>query len=309
MRGVKFLKIALFVLAGLLVAVPVAAYVYVYVLPKGPELTAPAATPEGKASFVIRAHDGAQHRTIRVWTYRPPAWSEGGKVLFVMHGMSRNAEQYLDTWIEAADAKSILLVAPEFDNTFYRFVTNDYQEGNLFTALGVANPQSEWAYSTIERIVDHLNETNAWSIASYDMFGHSAGGQFVQRMVMLAPDSRLGMGIAANGGSYTFPSEDVAFPYGLKGVDPQVFDPAKAYGRKLVILLGGNDTDAAQGVLDESPPAMQQGRHRLERGRNLFDAARSAASEQGLPFMWDVQTVPDVGHENAKMSAAAAGLL
>lgn len=304
----KVLKIALLALAGLLVAQTATAYVYIYVLPKGPELTAPAATPGGKSSFVMRAHDGAQHRTIRVWTYRPPAWIEGGKVLFVMHGMSRNAEQYLDTWTDAADAKSILLVAPEFDNPFYRFVTNDYQEGNLFTALGVANPQSEWAYSTIERIVDHLNDTNAWSVASYDMFGHSAGGQFVQRMVMLAPSSRLGMGVAANGGSYTFADDDVAFPYGLKGVDAGAFDLAKAFGRKLVILLGENDTDANQGVLDESAPAMRQGRHRLERGQNLFTAARAAASEQGLPFMWDVKVVPGVGHENAKMSAAAAEL-
>lgn len=309
MRIVKLLKIALFVVAGLLVAVPAAAYTYLYVLPKGPELTDPMPTPVGKASLVLRAHEGAQQRTIRVWTYRPAGWQAGGKVLFVMHGMSRNAEEYLDMWTEAADSKSILLVAPEFDNPFYRFVTNDYQEGNLFTALGIANPQSEWAYATIERVVDHLNDANGWSIASYDMFGHSAGGQFVQRMAMLAPQSRMRTGIAANAGSYTFPDTDVAFPYGLKGVDAGAFDPAKAFGRKVVILLGESDTDANQGVLDESPPAMLQGRHRFERGQNLFNAARAAAAEAGLPFAWEVVTVPAVGHENEKMSAAAADLL
>lgn len=309
MRVVKLLKIALFVVAGLLVAIPAAAYVYLYVMPKGPELTAPAPTPVGKASLVLRAHDGAQHRTIRVWTYRPANWQAGGNVLFVMHGMSRNAEEYLDTWIKAADSKTMLLVAPEFDNPFYRYVTNDYQDGNLFTALGVANPQSEWAYTTIERIVDHLNAANGWSIASYDMFGHSAGGQFVQRLAMLAPDSRLRTGIAANPGSYTFPDAGISFPYGLKGVDASAIDLGAAFRRQIIILLGEKDMDANQGVLDVSQLAMQQGPHRLARGHTFFAAARAAATEQGLSFEWRIEIVPGVGHENRKMAAAAADLL
>lgn len=309
MRVVKLLKIALFAVTGLLVAVPAAAYVYLYVMPKGPELTAPAPTPVGKASLVLRAHDGAQQRTIRVWTYRPEGWQAGGNVLFVMHGMSRNAEEYLDTWIEAADRKTTLLVAPEFDNPFYRYVTNDYQDGNLFTALGFANPQSEWAYATIERVLDHLNAANGWSIASYDMFGHSAGGQFVQKMAMLAPKSRMRTGIAANAGAYTFPDREIAFPYGLKGVDAAAIDLGRSLGRNLVILLGEKDADANQGVLDESPPAMRQGPHRLARGQNLFAAARATAETHGLRFGWSLEIVPGVGHENEKMAAAAADLL
>ena len=309
MRVLKLLKIVLVLAAGLLVALPAAAYAYFYVLPKGPELTAPAPTPVGKASLVLRAHDRGQHRSIRVWTYKPAVWQEGGDVLFVMHGMSRNAEEYLDTWIGTADAKNTLLIAPEFDNPFYRYVTNDYQDGNLFTALGFANPPSEWAYATIEKVVDHLNVVNGWSIASYDMFGHSAGGQFVQKMAMLAPKSRLRTGIAANAGAYTFPDRDIAFPYGLKGVDPAAIDPGKSFGRNVIILLGENDADANQGVLDESPPAMRQGPHRLARGQNLFEAARAMAAENGLPFEWRLEIVPGVGHENQKMAAAAADLL
>ncbi|HOY77040.1 MAG TPA: hypothetical protein PLN33_04495 [Hyphomonadaceae bacterium] len=305
----KILRAGLIALATLVVVLPTAAYVYAYVLPKGPELTVPTATPDGKASFVIRAHDGGQHRTIRVWTYKPPGWSEDGNVLFVMHGMSRNAEEYLDTWIEAANRKTTLLIAPEFDNPFYRYVTNDYQDGNLFTALGLANPRSEWAYATIERIVDHLNDANRWSIAGYDMFGHSAGGQFVQRMVMLAPESRLRTGIAANSGSYTFPDADINFPYGLKGVDTSAIDMGAAFRRKLIILLGEKDADTKQGVLDQSQPAMQQGPHRLARGQAFFAAAHAAAAAQGLPFEWRIEIVPGVGHENRKMAAAAADLL
>lgn len=309
MRVVKRLKVALVIVAGLLVALPIAAYAYLYVLPKGPELTAPAPTPAGKASLVLRAHDGPQHRSIRVWTYKPANWQAGDDVLFVMHGMSRNAEEYLNTWVGTADTKNTLLIAPEFDNPFYRYVTNDYQDGNLFTALGFANPPPEWAYATIEKIVDHLNVVNGWSIAGYDMFGHSAGGQFVQKMAMLAPKSRMRTGIAANAGAYTFPDRDIAFPYGLKGVDAAAIDLENAFGRNVIILLGENDADANQGVLDESQPAMRQGPHRLERGQNLFEAARAMAADNGLPFEWRLKVVPGVGHENQKMAAAAADLL
>ena len=203
----------------------------------------------------------------------------------------------------------MLLVAPEFDNPFYRYVTNDYQDGNLFTAMGLANRRSEWAYATIERIVDHLNSANGWAIAGYDMFGHSAGGQFVQKLAMLAPDSRLRTGIAANPGSYTFPDAAIQFPYGLKGVDASAIDLGAAFRRKVIILLGEKDADANQGVLDQSQPAMQQGPHRLARGQAVFAAARAAAAAQGLPFEWRLEIVPGVGHENQKMAAAAADLL
>ncbi|MDZ4373198.1 MAG: hypothetical protein U1C74_17485 [Phenylobacterium sp.] len=227
-------------------------------------------------------------------------------MLFVMHGMSRNAEQYLDTWTETADRKSILLVAPEFDNPFFRLVTYDYQNGNLFGVSGTPNPPSQWAYATIERVVDHLNVVNCWTIDAYDMFGHSAGGQFVQRLVMLAPDTRLRLGVAANAGSYTFPDAEAAFPYGLGGVDPAQLDMRKALGRRLVLLLGELDADARQGVLDQSLPAMRQGEHRLERGQNLFEAARALAAKQGLPFAWEIRTIPGVGHDPSRMAAAAA---
>ena len=136
-----------------------------------------------------------------------------------------------------------------------------------------------------------------------------AGGQFVQKMAMLAPNSRLRTGIAANPGAYVFPDSEVAFPYGLKGVDPSSVDLATAFSRNVVLLLGEQDADANQGVLDESAAAMRQGPHRLARGRNFYAAASSVAERRGLPFEWRLQIVPDVGHENQKMAAAAAVLL
>ena len=300
----KILKL----LAGvttLAVAALLLVFAYVTWLPRGPALTAVAPTPYGKGSFVMSAWENSNRRTLRIWTYRPDTWNTDDPVLFVMHGMGRNAETYLDSWSEIADRKSILLIAPEFDSRFAKYITSDYQEGNLRNVFGVANPESEWAFTVIENVVDHINAANDWSVTQYDMFGHSAGGQFVQRMVMVKPGTRIRRAIAANAGTYAFPDDDIDFPYGVKGVSS---DRGEAYAKHLIILLGENDTDAEQGRLDQSARAMDQGEHRLARGMKFHAAAQADAEQRSLLFNWQVSTVPDVGHDFRRMSEAAGEL-
>lgn len=301
----KVLKAVAAVLVLGVIALATLGYAYVSWLPRGPERTEITPTPSGKASFVMTAYKTSDRRTIRVWTYRPESWTEDSPVLFVMHGMGRNAETYLDAWTESADRKGFLLVAPEFESRFARYVTSDYQEGNVRTFFGTSNPESEWAFTVIENIFDQLNAANDWSLQAYDMFGHSAGGQFVQRMVMLKPEARIRRAIAANAGTYSFPDPQIAYPYGLKSVE---YDLAKSYAINLVVLLGELDNTADQGFLDQSEPAMEQGEHRLGRGTNFHAAASDDAQSRGSGFEWQVQVVPGVGHDFRLMAEAASEL-
>ncbi len=303
--NMKMLKAAAAVVLLGVVSLATLGYAYVSWMPRGPEKTEVAATPSGKGSFVMTAYATSDRRTIRVWTYRPESWTDESPVLFVMHGMGRNAETYLDAWTESADRNGILLVAPEFESRFARYVTSDYQEGNVRTFFGTANPESEWAFTVIENIFDHLNAANGWSLKAYDMFGHSAGGQFVQRMVMLKPDARIGRAVAANAGTYSFADEGIAYPFGLKSVQ---HDLARSYAINLVVLLGELDNTADQGLLDQSKSAMAQGDHRLERGMNFYAAAKDDALSQGLGFEWQLQVVPGVGHDFRRMAEAASEL-
>lgn len=303
MRFIKWLLVLL-VLAS--VSVTALGYLYLYVLPTGPERTEARPFPDGKDSFVIDAYTHTARKTIRVWTYKPQQWTPEDPVLFVMHGMGRNAESYLDAWTEIAEQKSLMLVAPEFDSRFSRFVTNDYQEGNLKSYFGRPNPESEWAFTVVENIFDHVNAVNGLSLGGYDLFGHSAGGQFVQRMIALKPESRIRKAIAANAGSYTFLDDTVPYPYGLGSVNHNL---GNSFDKQLVVLLGELDNNAEQGRLDQTERAMKQGAHRLERGTNFFQTSRTAAEKQGGDFNWSLQVVPDVGHNYKRMSEAAAKLL
>ena len=303
MKVFKWLVSSVLLITVVIVAV---GYLYLYILPTGPERTEAKPFATGKDSFVINAYKHTDRKTIRVWTYKPAEWTPADPVLFVMHGMGRNAEDYLDAWTELAEQKKIMLIAPEFASKFYRVITNDYQEGNLESYFGWQNPESEWAFTVVENVFDHVNNVNGLSLDGYHIFGHSAGGQFVQRMVAMKPQSRIKKAIAANAGTYSFMDEEAPYPYGLGDVN---YDLQGSFAKNLVVLLGELDNNAQQGRLDQTEMAMEQGANRLERGANFFQASKTVAGNNGFDFNWQIQVVPDVGHEYKRMSEAAAKLL
>lgn len=274
-------------------------YVYLYVLPKGPEITRIKKIDNGIDSFVINAYKSSGRKSIKVWTYKPENWNDKDKIVFVMHGGGRNAKDYLKAWVDMSDKNNLLVVAPEFENKFSKYTTNDYQEGNLFTFFGTKNPKSEWAYTVVENIFDHIKSVNNITNEEYDIFGHSAGGQFVHRMVMLMPESRIGTAISANSGFYSLPNKNLKFPYGIQNTQ---IDLQKSYNKRLIILLGELDNDPSLGTFRTTDLAMKQGAHRLERGTFFFNANKELKNKNNWIFNWQIDTVENVGHNYKEMS-------
>ncbi|MEL6538059.1 MAG: hypothetical protein AAFQ98_21755 [Bacteroidota bacterium] len=298
-------KTLLFGLSFLILLI-VVGYIYLYVLPKGPDVTESTRLNTNVDSFVMYAYKDSERKSIRVWTYKPETWEDQDKIVFVMHGGGRNADDYLNAWVELAEQNNLLIIAPEFESKFAKFATNDYQEGNLFTFFGTDNPKSEWAYTVVENIFDHVKSFNQITNGHYDIFGHSAGGQFVHRMVMLMPESRVRTAIAANAGFYSLPDENLAFPYGLKRTEVSVStDIQEAHQKKLIVLLGELDNDPSLGTFRTTELAMQQGGHRLERGTRFFQANEELSQQNGWEFNWTLDTVKEVGHNYRLMSQHA----
>lgn len=287
-----------------LVLLSITGYIYLYKLPKGPEVTSSTPIPDGKDTFAMYAYQESKRKSIRVWTYKPEAWKSGDKIVFVMHGGGRNADDYLEAWVTIAEDDNLLILAPEFESKFAKYTTNDYQEGNLFTFFGTKNPKEEWAYTVIENIFDRVKSVNDLTNDTYDIFGHSAGGQFVHRMIMLMPDARIENAVAANAGFYTFPDHNASYPYGIENVlgDSEL---QKAYKKRLVVLLGEMDNDPSLGTFRTTDMAMEQGGHRLERGSNFYQANRQLSRSNSWIFNWEIDTVKNVGHDYRNMSKAA----
>ena len=298
----RILKKAVIYLVSIFLLLAITGYVYLYILPKGPEITEINKINIGTDSFVIYAYKDSERKSIKVWTYKPDSWNDKDKIVFVMHGGGRNADDYLNAWTELADKNNLLIVAPEFENKFSKYTTNDYQEGNLFTFFGTKNPKKEWAFTVVENIFDHIKSVNRITNDQYDIFGHSAGGQFVHRMVLLMPESRIRIAISANSGFYSLPNEKLEFPYGIQntGIDLQ-----KSYNKRLIILLGELDNDPSLGTFRTTDLAMEQGAHRLERGTFFFNANKELKNKNNWIFNWEMDTIKNVGHEYKKMSENA----
>lgn len=266
---------------------------------------APFQAGAGKYEFPLHANDS---EGMSVWYYLPAHFSKDDRVLFVMHGVNRNADEYRDNWIELAERYRLLVIAPEFSERLFP-TESSYQLGNVFDKNGSQQPRERWSYALIERIFDDVVARNHLTAERFSIFGHSAGGQFVHRLMLLCPSPRIDLAIAANAGWYTMPTLNQAFPYGLKGAPIDEQRLASALSNPLVILIGEEDTDPHHQHLRRTPEALAQGPHRFARGQSFYQRAQRYAHEASFPFRWRLVTVPGVDHDNAKMAVAAAKLL
>ncbi len=267
-------------------------------------LGAAAATPvpSGKWSFVWKDAKGHPERPMRVYTYRPAACDTTCPIVFVMHGVKRNAADYRDYWELRADRYKVLVIAPEFSREMWPKAAA-YNLGEV----GRESDPSKWAFAVIEHLFDEMRDGQT----TYAIFGHSAGGQFVHRMAIFLPDNRASVMVAANPGWYTMPewrsdkARD-AFPYSLVGSPARAAELRKALSRRFVLLLGEKDDDPDDENLNKSDGAEHEGATRLERGENFFKAATSAAKDLGVPLAWELVEVPDTAHDGESMSKVAA---
>lgn len=266
--------------------------------------TAGVPVPPGSAVIEVpkAAPDGS---AMTVWTYRPAGLRPDDRIVFVMHGVLRNADVYRDNWIEDAKKHRFLLVVPEMTQTQFPRDAG-YNFGNMVERQGgAAKPPEQWAWRSIETIFDAVRLGTGSRRDTYAIFGHSAGAQFVHRLVTYAENPRIDAAIAANAGWYTLPVFTEAFPYGLKGSPADDTRVKANFAKPLIVLLGDRDIDPKHPSLRRDEGSDRQGTTRFERGQTYVKVAEAEARRLGVPFNWKVEFVPGVAHDNAGMTAAA----
>lgn len=243
---------------------------------------------------------------VRYWL--PEDFAKDTPFLFVLPGIDRDAYTYRDIWVPYARRERVLLLVPQFSLQDYPG-SRGYNLGNMFDAKGRPTPPQEWSFTRIEQLFDQVREEIGGTQTGYLIYGHSAGAQFVHRLVMFMPNARIERAVSANAGWYTFPDFDTPFPYGLSNTRLTDADLATAFARDYSILLGTMDTDETHPTLRTTPQAEKQGPNRYARGTAFFEAARAKAADLGVPFRWRISTVPGATHSNAEMANAAAHML
>lgn len=277
-----------------------------------PEKAGPPSIDTGAGRFLYKDPASATGKSLWIWTYRPKSFTADSPIVFIMHGVKRNADVYRNNWITLADHHGFLIIAPEFSRDDFPGSWH-YNLGNVMYRADSdgtlsANAKRYWSFPIVDRVFDQVRVLTKTNRNSFSMFGHSAGGQFVHRYMTFTGGSRVDLAIAANPGWYTMTTRNEKFPYGLGGTKVTDKNLRDLYASPLVVLLGEEDTRRGT-YLRTTVEADRQGANRLERGKTYFATAERNARAAGMPFKWRLQTVPGVGHRNAGMAGPAAGLI
>lgn len=258
------------------------------------------------------------------------------RVVIVVHGNSRNADDYADYIADAAVAYGVigstLVVAPHFPTESDSVESDDlyWSDGDAWkdgsTSKSGVRPWTMSSYEVMDRM--RAQVAASFPAAKVVVTGHSAGGQFVQRYAAGTVSPYTAKFIPANPGSYMYldarrwksgvlrnlTSSEInncshynEYKYGLvsrnnymsQSTDTQIRNRYKA--AKITYLLGGSDTGTED--LDTGCEANWQGSRRLQRGEQYFSYVNTFYGTQ--PHVKTI--VPGVGHEGRKMYNSTAG--
>jgi pimeloyl-ACP methyl ester carboxylesterase len=264
------------------------------------------------------------------------------RALVIIHGDGRGAKSYFNTGKQARhlageQGRGTLIVAPQFlakedlksvapndAQMLLRWTRSTWKDGE--PALG---PVPLSSFEAVDAVLARLADRTIFpNLVQVVVAGHSAGGQLVQRYIIVGTGANKLTALSvrvryvvANPSSYAYFSEDRPFPtancptfdnwkYGMKNRPAYVDNVAPAdleriyAGREVVYLLGSDDTDEQAGDLDKTCRAEVQGKSRLARGEAYF-----AYMQKRHPTLGHrLQLVPGVGHGARKMFTSACGV-
>lgn len=269
-----------------------------------PRDLAEALTPTGRLTIPYRDPFNTE-RPLVLECYRAASHTADAPVVIVQHGQSRNGREYCDAWIPAADAAGLLVVAITFPKEGWPDALT-YNNGHVLDADGAVRPREQWSQAIPGRLFALLREAGVTRSGSFHLWGHSAGGQFVHRLLATQPHEKLAAVGAANPGWYTLPTLDMPYPDGLGGIGLTQDDIKRLLAYKLVIFAGDRDIDGTTENFPRHESAMAQGPHRFARAHFFLERGREEAARLGVPCNWRLVVVPGVGHEGMKMGAFAA---
>ncbi len=256
---------------------------------------------EGKGTFTYQDYAPLSSKPINVYYFVPDNSDSSTPVLFVLHGAGRNAVDYRNAWISYAQSNKTIIIAPEFSDAYYPG-GDSYNLGNIFTdgdhpSSSTLNPEQEWTFSIIEPLFSYIKTITPTNVATYNMYGHSAGAQFLQKFVLIDSAIHLNKALAASAGWYTDVVTTIDFPYGLAQSPLADINSANYFSKKLLIMIGENDADPNSAGLRHNSTVDLQGLNRYDRAIHFFNISEQIANNSNSTFNWELQTVPNASHE------------
>ncbi len=284
-----------------------------------PQTIVPTETPaepakmKGTADLLYTDYVPLQDKPIRVFYHIPANSTSLTPILFVFHGTDRNATYSRDVMIANANKLGFIIIAPEFSDQYYP-TADSYNLGNVFVdgdnpSSTTLNAESSWTYSVVEPIFNFMKTKIGSSLPTFDVFGHSAGGQFVHRLLLFKPLAKINRLVTASSGWYTMFDNTIDFPYGTKKSPVELSSYNNLFNKKVFVIVGDQDIDPNSSDLRHNEIVDKQGLNRLERAQYFYTQSRAGATKNGSPFNWKYYSLKNVGHDFVGTSSAAASFL
>ena len=239
-------------------------------------------------------------KPIKIYYYIP----EDGKiqnmpVLLAMHGGARDAKELMEAMATEAKEKKVMVFAPEF--TLKLYSVSEYQEVGLVTDNQVLRKESDWTVKVVDQIFEFIIAHSASKAKKYDIYGHSAGGQFVHRFMLFHKSPFVNRAMVGSPGWYTFPDTSMVYPYGIQNTPFANKKTIREFlSKKIILHLGTKDT-IRESFLRVTPEAEKQGKNRYERGEIFYLYLQNLASTNKWKFNWTKVETPDVPHDSKLM--------
>lgn len=262
---------------------------------------------KGSVSMCQYKSENSSVPTVNVFVILPESFNQSSQFLMVMHGTDRNAKEYANVWRNFANKHNYVIAAPKFDDINWDGSLG-YNLGNIFRfeePYTNLRPQEEWGFFVVSQIHNELSRGLEIK-KTYSIWGHSAGAQFVHRMMFFLPDPEIELAIAANAGWYTAPDIDIEYPWGLDNIEFSFSDEdLLEYTEKNLIIMRGTADTIRDNNLNTDLLSDQQGKNRFERALYFYN--------KGLEFdnllNWQLIDVEGVGHDKEGMASAAENVL
>ena len=261
-----------------------------------PEPVIPAEISIGSGMFIFSYNN----MDIEVFYHVPPSYAASSKVVFAMHGGSRDAEGVRNNMIQKSIDYNFILIAPKFSSSNFS-LGDGYNLGNVYVdgdnpSTDTLNDENEWSFSIIEPLFDSVKSSLSIESEKYNLFGFSAGAQFVHRFIQFMPDARFNKVVAGAAGWYTVPNNSIPFPYGYQNSILISTNLNDLLSSDLHIQVGALDNNPNSAGLRHNEYADAQGLNRVTRAVHFFESGQNIADSNNYNFNWSLHIIQGAGH-------------
>ena len=245
---------------------------------------------------------------VDVIVYIPVGADKNTDILVVIPGASRDTQRFHASWLSFAKEDTFIVVTIGASKKHF---TDEYSynAGNVVDPQGNLNDKQLWLFSAVEKIFNKVKMKYNLETKRFHLFGHSAGGGFVHRYMLLMPSAPVVKAVAANPAFVTLPNKKEAYPFGLKGLPIKKTTINGWLGKDMAIFLGEDDTGPRTKPLSNGPRARAQGPNCLSRGKKLYREAKEEAIKRNTSFGWSLSIISGVGHDNRLIAPHARKFL